>query len=82
MPSNLEYVHNVLINRILSDCPELNRRRNLTIKQFKPLTDLKENKTIMIKKAGKGSCSHTYRMLMITSKKVSDSWEMRNSIKS
>ena len=53
MPSNLEYVYNVLIDRILSDCPELNRRRNLTIKQFKALTDLKENKSIMIKKADK-----------------------------
>ena len=48
MPSNLEYVYNVLIDRILSDCPELNRRRNRTIKQFKALTDLKENKSIMI----------------------------------
>ena len=36
-------------------CPELNRRRNLSIKQFKALTDLKENKSIMIKKADKGS---------------------------
>ena len=55
MPSNLEYVYNVLINRILSDCPELNKRRNLTIKQFKAPTDLKENKSIMFKKADRGS---------------------------
>ena len=55
MPINLEYGYNVLIDRILSDFPELNRRRNLTIKQFKALTDLKENKSIMIKKADKGS---------------------------
>ena len=40
VPSNLEYVYNVLINRILSDCPELNIRRNLTIKQFTALTNL------------------------------------------
>ena len=55
MPSNLEYVYNILIDRILSDCPDLNRRRNLTIKQFKALTDLKENKSIVIKKADKDS---------------------------
>ena len=55
MPNNLEYVYSVLIDRILSDCPELNRRRNLTIKQFKALTDLKENKSIVIRKADKGS---------------------------
>ena len=55
MPSNLKYGYNVLINRILYDFPEHNRRRNLTIKQFKALTDLKENKSIMIKNADKGS---------------------------
>ena len=54
MPSNLEYIYNILFDRILFDCPKLNRR-NLTIKQFKALTDLKENKSIMIKKADKGS---------------------------
>ena len=55
IPSNLEYVYNILIDRILSDYADLNRRRNLTIKQFKALTDLKENKSIVIKKADKGS---------------------------
>ena len=55
MPSNLEYLYNVLIDRILSDCSELNRRRKLAIKQFKALTDLKENKSILINKADKGS---------------------------
>ena len=55
MPSNLEHIYNVLIDRILSDCPELNRRRNLTIKQFTALTNLRENKSIVIKKADKGS---------------------------
>ena len=42
MPSNLEYIYNVLIERVLSDCPELNRHRNLTTKQFSALTKLKE----------------------------------------
>ena len=55
MPSNLEYIYDVLIDRILSDCPELNRRRNLIIKQFTVLTNLRENKSIVIKKADKGS---------------------------
>ena len=55
MPSNLEYIYNVLIERILSHYLELNRRRNLTIKQFTALTNLRENKFIVIKKADKGS---------------------------
>ena len=55
IPSNLEYTYNILIDRILSDCPESNRRGNLTIKQFRALTDLRENKSIVIKKADKGS---------------------------
>ena len=49
------YVCNVLIDRVLSDCLELNRRRNLTVKQFRALTNLRENKLIVIKKADKGS---------------------------
>ena len=53
MPSNLEYIYNILIDRIISDCPELSRRRNLTIKQFTALTNLRENKSIVIKKADK-----------------------------
>ena len=55
MPSTLAYIYNILIDRILNNCPELNRRRNLTIKQFKALRDLRENKSIVIKKADKGS---------------------------
>ena len=55
MPSYLKYIYNVLIDRILSNCPDLNRRKNLTIKQLTALTNLRENKSILIKKADKGS---------------------------
>ena len=55
MPSNSEYIYNVLIDRILSDSPELNRRRNPTIKQFTALTNPWENKSIVIKKADIGT---------------------------
>ena len=55
MPSNLEYIHTKVTERVLKFNPMLDRPRNLTNREFKALFRLADNNDIIIKKADKGS---------------------------
>ena len=55
MPNTLDHIYDILIDRILSHCPGFSRSRNMTLAQYKAMTRLKENNSIVIKKADKGS---------------------------
>ena len=55
MPSTLEHIYDILIDRILSHSPDFSRQRNMTLEQYNAMTRLKENENIIIKKADKGS---------------------------
>ena len=55
MPNTLDHIYDILIDRILSHCPDFSRSRNVTLAQYKAMTRLKENNSIVIKKADKGS---------------------------
>ena len=54
MPSTLEHIYDILIDRILCHNPEFSKR-NMTLAQYKAMTKLRENRNIVIKKADKGS---------------------------
>ena len=55
MPGTLEHIYSILIDRILSHSSDLSRNRNMTSAQYKPMTRLKENENIVIKKADNSS---------------------------
>ena len=54
MPTNLEYVYNLVVDEILSHNPT-HTGRNMLNAQYHALTSLQKNKDIIIKKADKGS---------------------------
>ena len=55
MPNTLEHIYYILIDRILSHSSDLSHSRNMTLSQFKAMTQLNENNSIIIKKTDKGS---------------------------
>ena len=54
-PSMLEHIQEILTDRILKHNPSRNRPRNMSNKEYKILQQLQELKSIVIKKADKGS---------------------------
>ena len=54
-PNMLEHIQEILTNRILNHNPNRNRPRNMTNSEYKIIEHLKENNSIVIKKADKVS---------------------------
>ena len=54
-PNMLEHIQEILTDRILNHNPNRNRPRNITNSEYKIIENLKENNSIVIKKADKGS---------------------------
>ena len=54
-PNMLEHIQEILTDRILNHNPIRNRPRNITNSEYKIIENLKENNSIVIKKADKGS---------------------------
>ena len=54
-PNMLEHIQEILTDRILNHNPNRNRPRNITNAEYKIIENLKENNSIVIKKADKGS---------------------------
>ena len=55
MPSNLEFMHNIVTDHILTHKPTEDRKRNMSNAEFTAMFNLKDNENIVIKKADKGS---------------------------
>ena len=53
-PNMLEHIQEILTDRILNHNPNRNRPRNMTNSEYKIIENLKENNSIVIKKADKG----------------------------
>ena len=54
-PNMLEHIQEILTDRILNHNPNRNRPRNMTNSEYNIIEHLKENNSIVIKKADKGS---------------------------